>query len=250
MNPTRKPVPRQKWRTFHLMPIFVICIFHTPTSFHKLLRHLLCLSTLTPSENAILSRMLASWLEQAHAVEATISDIFAEHDGDCYRTETIFTIMSIIAHVLARLKQLQIDRNLILNTATGPWSVQQLDGCAVSSLVPTYHSTWRLTARVCHYLQNYHICSFPYMPWLQEVISLSLLWPRFDLRPMHVRYVLNVVIMWQVFLLVLQFSTCSIIQPMFSSPTRYNLHNGQHCEIIHFPYIYFQCSIYCLAYSL
>jgi len=107
-------------------------------------------------------------------------------DGDCNRTETIFTKMSIIAQVLAHLKQLQIDRNLILNTAAGPELVQQLDGNAGSSPVPTYHSTWRLTARACHYLQNYHVCSFPYMPWLQEVISFSLLRPRFDPRPMHV----------------------------------------------------------------
>jgi len=122
------------------------------------------------------------------------------------RTETIFTIMSIIAHVLAYLKQLEFDRNSILNTAAGPESVQHVDGSVESSLVPTYHSTWRVTARAGHYLQNYNVCSFPYMPSLQEVISLSLLRRRFDPRPMHVRYVLNVVvIMWQVFLLVLSF---------------------------------------------
>ena len=62
--------------------------------------------------------------------------------------------MSIIAHVLAHLKQIQIDHNLFSNTATGQGSVQQLDGIAGSSLVPTYHFTWRLTARACHYLQK------------------------------------------------------------------------------------------------
>jgi hypothetical protein len=122
-------------------------------------------------------------------------------NGDCNRTEAICTIMSIIAHVLAHLKQLEIDRNLILNTAAGPGSAQQLGKSAGSSMVPTYHSTWRLTARACHLLKNHHVCSFPYMPWRQEVISLSLLRPRFDPRP--VRYVLNVVIVWEVFLLVL-----------------------------------------------
>jgi len=62
--------------------------------------------------------------------------------------------MSIIAHILAHQKQLQIDRNLILNTAAGPGSVQELGGIAGSSLVPTDHSTWRLTTRACHYLQK------------------------------------------------------------------------------------------------
>ena len=74
--------------------------------------------------------------------------------GDCNCTEMIFTIMLIIAHILAHQKQLQINCNLILNTATGLGSVQQLDGITGSSLVPTYHSTWHFTATACHYLQK------------------------------------------------------------------------------------------------
>ena len=62
--------------------------------------------------------------------------------------------MLIIAHVLAHRKQLQINCNLILNTATGLGSVQQLDGVTGSSLVPIYHSTWHFTATACHYLQK------------------------------------------------------------------------------------------------